>query len=468
VAGTIGATGNNGVGVVGVNWKTQIMALKFLAANGSGENADAAAALRYGADSGARISNNSWGGSGNDSTVYNAIVYAGNKGHAAGNQGRNISTNPYYPASYHLSHMVVVAATDINGYLASFSNYSATLVDVAAPGKDIYSTLPGGGYGYLSGTSMATPHVAGLLALVQAAQPNLTVSQVIGRVLNNTTRLTSLTSWTVTGGLINAARAVGSTTTPGAPQTPNTPAWTPGSGGYGSITWNTVTGATSYVVQYSGNGNDWFHEATVTTTSANVQAGYYYRVAASNASGTSSYSGAVFASPQTGQPPATPSRPTWSSDGGTNIVLYWNAVSGATQYSVQYWSVSSTSWVTLGTYTGTSLQITSGLGLYWRVSAGNPHGTSGYSSYVLAGQTPSAPTWSWAGASDIYLYWNNTAASTYVVQYWNSTTSAWITLGTYGSSATSVKVLNGYGYYWRVGAVYSTSSPLFSEYTLAE
>jgi hypothetical protein len=199
-----------------------------------------------------------------------------------------------------------------------------------------------------------------------------------------------------------------------------------------------------------------------------VQGGYYYRVAAGNASGSSSFSGAVYAARQTGQPPATPGTPTWSSAGGTSIVLYWNAVSGATQYSVQYWSSSSSSWVTLGTYSGTTLQITAGLGLYWRVAAANAHGTSSYSSYVLAGQAPTAPSWSWAGASNIYLYWNNVGASSYVVQYWNAGTSAWITLGTYGGSATSVQILNGYGYHWRVGAVYSGSSPLFSDYTLAQ
>src|SRR5207253_2361454 len=106
---------------------------------------------------------------------------------AAGNSANNADVTPMYPAAYNLPNIISVAATDSSGNLASFSNYGATSVDVGAPGVGIYSTVPGGGYGYKSGTSMATPHVAGVVALVEAVHPTWSMSQVINAILQSVT-----------------------------------------------------------------------------------------------------------------------------------------------------------------------------------------------------------------------------------------------------------------------------------------
>ncbi len=171
-SGTIGAVGNNGIGVAGVNWTVSLMAVKFLDSNGSGSTSNAVKGILYAADNGAMIMSNSWGGGGSSQSLIDAITYASNKGAlfvaAAGNESNNNDNSPSYPSNYEIDNVVAVAATDDNDQLASFSNYGATTVDMSAPGVSIYSTVPGNNYAYLSGTSMATPHVSGAAALVWA------------------------------------------------------------------------------------------------------------------------------------------------------------------------------------------------------------------------------------------------------------------------------------------------------------
>jgi subtilisin family serine protease len=135
-AGTIAAVGNNGVGVVGVTWSSEIMSLKFLDNTGNGTDLAAAQAIRYAADHGARVSNNSWGGASNDQTLYDAINYGGSKGEifvaAAGNSATNTDVTPNYPSAFNLSNIIAVAAIASDGSLASFSNYGPTTVDLGA------------------------------------------------------------------------------------------------------------------------------------------------------------------------------------------------------------------------------------------------------------------------------------------------------------------------------------------------
>jgi subtilisin family serine protease len=217
VAGILGAVGNNGVGVTGINWRVRIMALKFLDAQGSGSTSDAILALNYAVANGARISNNSWGGDPFSQALFDAIRNARDAGHifvtAAGNGnifgiGQNNDSTPFYPAGYNLNNIIAVAATDHRDNLATFSNYGATTVDLAAPGVSILSTTRNNTYTRLDGTSMAAPHVAGVVALVWDLHPTWTYTQVINHVLSTVDPVSALQGKTVTGGRLNAARAV--------------------------------------------------------------------------------------------------------------------------------------------------------------------------------------------------------------------------------------------------------------------
>jgi subtilisin family serine protease len=192
VAGTIGAVGGNGIGVVGVNRSVSIMGLKFLDSSGSGRLSDAITAINYmvnmkesyGVD--IVVANNSWGGGGYSQALEDAIERANAAGivfvAAAGNQGLDVDLFPSYPSSYENSNVVSVAALDSDGNLATFSNFGSEGVDVAAPGVGILSTLPGDAYGSYSGTSMAAPHVTGLLALLYSVAPDLSVEELATRL----------------------------------------------------------------------------------------------------------------------------------------------------------------------------------------------------------------------------------------------------------------------------------------------
>jgi subtilisin family serine protease len=223
VAGTIGAVGNNTIGVVGVNWRVSIMAVKFLGADGSGTTSAAILGLQYVKmmkDRGFNIiaTSNSWGGGPYSRALRDAIEGLMASGiifvAAAGNDGRNNDLYPTYPASYDLPNIISVAATNHNDDLANFSNYGRS-VHVGAPGVYIYSTCSPGlymcsnsRYAYASGTSMATPHVSGLVALIKAKYPSMTWYQIRNLILSTGDTKSSLQDKTLTGKRINANRAL--------------------------------------------------------------------------------------------------------------------------------------------------------------------------------------------------------------------------------------------------------------------
>ncbi len=243
-AGTMGATGNNSLGVVGVNWTVKIIAAKFLDKNGSGYTSDAISCIDYlnglkdewtsgakdangnrlGAD--IVVMNNSWGGGGFDQSLKDAIQRANTRGIlfvcSAGNASNDNDKTPTYPASYGNSNIIVVEATDANDTQASFSNYGKTSVNIGAPGVNIASTVPTAywtsrgytgvdPYAYFSGTSMAAPHVSGAIALLHTYLPLLTASQLKTRILNSGDPIAALWHKTATGrrlNIDNALRAV--------------------------------------------------------------------------------------------------------------------------------------------------------------------------------------------------------------------------------------------------------------------
>lgn len=171
-AGTIAGMGDNGVGVVGVNWKTRIMAMRFLGPDGSGSTSDAVKCIDWAVANGAHILSNSWSGPDTSPELAEAITRAMNKGvlfvAAAGNTegGHNNDTSPYYPASHKQPNIITVAAIDVNNAAGSFTHFGKTSVDIGAPGVGIVSTVRNGKYAKFDGTSMACPHVAGAAALV--------------------------------------------------------------------------------------------------------------------------------------------------------------------------------------------------------------------------------------------------------------------------------------------------------------
>src|SRR5919106_2794373 len=212
VSGTIGAAGNNGGGIVGVNWNVKIMALKFLNSAGSGTTADAIASTLYAADHGADVSSNSWGGGPFDQALLDAIDYGASRGMlfvaAAGNDSRNNDVTPTYPGTYDSPAVLAVAATDHNDGLAFFSSYGARTVDLGAPGVNILSTTRGGTYKSFDGTSMATPHVAGAAALVKGRFPGATLYGTKALLMNSVDPAAALAGRTVTGGRLNVGNAL--------------------------------------------------------------------------------------------------------------------------------------------------------------------------------------------------------------------------------------------------------------------
>ncbi len=226
-SGTIGGKGDDGHGIVGVAWNVKIMGVKFLGGDGSGTLEAAVQSINYAAKMGARIMSNSWGGGGFSDILRDAIQAASDKGiiftAAAGNSSENNDVDANYPASYNVPNIISVAALDNSGRLADFSCYGKRTVHVAAPGVNVYSSIPGG-YDAWSGTSMATPHVTGIAALLLSQEPNLTPMEVKDRLIKTSRPVAGLRGKVASNGFVNAYLAL---TNQVAPPDPNDPAnWT--------------------------------------------------------------------------------------------------------------------------------------------------------------------------------------------------------------------------------------------------
>ena len=238
VSGIIAAAANDAYGVAGVNWNAKIMPLKFLDATGTGSVADAVSAIYFAVNHGARVINASWGGVDGSPALQAAISYANSRNvvfvTAAGNDGTDNDYATNYPASFHLANELSVASVDRFGQLSTYSNYGAATVSIGAPGTDILSDAPSyvspTRLEVLSGTSMSTAFVSGVASLVAGADPSLTASQIVGRLITTAKPLPSLAGKTIAGGMVDAASALaaGPATATGGVPAAGLPTLTPG------------------------------------------------------------------------------------------------------------------------------------------------------------------------------------------------------------------------------------------------
>ena len=268
VSGTIGAMGGNGIGVAGVNWTIQMVALKTLSAAGSGFTSSAVNAVNYCTDAAIRANdaedfiaiNASWGGGGYSAPLHEAIGRAAQQDMlfiaAAGNSSRNNDAQAHFPANYSTSAMagydavVSVASLTSTGALSSFSNYGATTVDIAAPGSSILSTLPGGRYGTYSGTSMAAPHVTGAVALYAAEHPEASAAEIRDAVLGSATATPSLGGLVVTGGRLDIDALLDTAPASSGPRDVVV-------GNLSTVAMLSTTGPQASSIEFSGD-QDWF------------------------------------------------------------------------------------------------------------------------------------------------------------------------------------------------------------------
>lgn len=306
VAGTIGALGGNGKGVAGVNWNVKMLSGKFLGANG-GTTANAVKAVDYFTNLKTRTpnpvnivaTNNSWGGGGNDNALFDAIGRANTAGilfiAAAGNEGSDNDTTVRYPSGYNLPNIIAVASIAKDGTKSSFSNYGANSVDIGAPGSGIWSTLPGNTYGSYNGTSMATPHVTGAVALFKSKNPNAGVSEVKAALYGWSVPTASLAGKTATGSRLN----VGGNSFTGVTSAPSSPkdlsaSTAPAPSGKTTVTLNWAapfsdggepTGFAYQVVRTMGGAQTSFSPVGTTYTDTVSDGTYTYEVVASNVKG---------------------------------------------------------------------------------------------------------------------------------------------------------------------------------------
>jgi subtilisin family serine protease len=212
-SGIIGARTNNALGVAGANWDVQIMPVKVFDSSGSGFTSNIIEGIDYAVRNGAVVLNNSWGMYQTDPALQDAIERANQAGAlfvaAAGNDKVDVDGlgSSFYPCAYPNTNVVCVAATDVSGNLSYYSNYGGTSVDMGAPGDNILSTIRSQGYDLISGTSMATPHVTGAVALLKGCKASL-ISDTIRDILISTARPSGVAGMTVTGGIVDYEAAL--------------------------------------------------------------------------------------------------------------------------------------------------------------------------------------------------------------------------------------------------------------------
>lgn len=409
VAGTIGAVGNNGIGVTGVNWNVKLMALKFLNVLLGGSIGNAIKAIDYATENGAHLSNNSWGGPGSSRPLSQAITRARVQGKlfiaAAANyedptKWYDNDKKPVYPASYTHANIIAVLSTDHNDNRSSFSHYGRTSVDIGAPGgsdtgsvEDIYSTKRGNAYQYLHGTSMATPHVAGVAALAWGKCPPLTWGQIKTRILEKRDYLSSLNNKCVSNGRVNAYKVIYDPSPPSAPPSNLTAAPT----GWDVITlgWqdNSIYEIGFEIERKKAGEANFSHLKSVNDYVTNTEditattgITHYYRVRAYNMAGLSSFTNTASATVPTGKPAAP--KHLWGvfRYGSRAVELTWTDASNNEQrFIIERKSEFEPWWQDIGIVGPNITTYQDDWGLnpdwlyYYRVRTQNPDGYSSYS-----------------------------------------------------------------------------------------
>jgi subtilisin family serine protease len=482
VSGTIAALSNNGIGVTGIDWNARILPLKFLDSTGSGPTSAAISAINYAAAFGVRVINASWGGAPYSAALAGAIAGAGDLGAvfvaAAGNSSSSNDLSPFYPASYRAANEISVASITSTGGLASSSNYGATTVDVGAPGQSVYSTIPGG-YGFKSGTSMAAPHVAGVLALLAGLHPELGAAQLVQQVVSQTRPLASLAGMTISGGIVDAMLALGVPTNP-VPAAPTNLSASAASSSSIQLSWSGSNGAAGYQVERSPDGvTAWTQVAsTDSATTAFLDTGlaasttYSYRVSATNSAGTSAPSGTASATTVANILPA-PASLTASAASSSSIQLGWGAVPGASAYKVERSPDGATNWMQIaGTGSATTAYLDSGLAAsttyYYRVRASNGAGdssaspTAGATTVAAVPAAPASLTVSAASSTTVQASWSTvTGATGYALDRSPDGVSGWVQVAGTGATTTAyldAGLTSSTTYYYRIRALNSGGS----------
>lgn len=212
VAGLIAAEGNNGTGIAGVMWKAQLMNLRVLDKAGTGDVASAVEAIDYATAHGVQVINLSWGTDEASLALKDTIQRADRRNIvvvcSAGNDARDVESAPYYPASFDLTNLISVAATDNQDTLAAWSNAGQTHITIAAPGVDVLTTKTGKGYQTISGTSASAPLVAGVAGLVKTLRPQLSAAQTKAMIVSGARSVAALAGKVSAGGVVDAAKAL--------------------------------------------------------------------------------------------------------------------------------------------------------------------------------------------------------------------------------------------------------------------
>jgi len=375
-AGTIGAEANNGIGVAGVSQRVSVMPVKFLGGGGRGSTYGAVQSIHYAVDNGAVILSNSWGGGGASQALEDAISYANDRGvlfvAAAGNKYSNNDIFPNFPSNYDIPNVLAVAATDRSDEKARFSSYGKETVHLGAPGVEILSSTPEGQYGFLSGTSMATPHVAGAAALLKAYNPEISGQEMKALLIDSVDRIDSMAATTISGGRLNVFRALQNAT----------PQWvmisSPASGSIAPAQGAEI----ELLIDSTGLSSEVYHAKLVVRLSEPYRIDIEVPIDLSMGIPSSSAASAVLLAPE--------GLVTQSAIYSDRVRISWDQVEGATGYRIQRSETLGGDYFDIGTTTELTFDDPSSdpdTLYYYRVSAIYGDEVSHYSSGLAATRT---------------------------------------------------------------------------------